>query len=120
MSEPTDIHAAIADALAATLPTLITQIVSQVGRVAQETPVTPAEAAPDPDRESVLAAEEELARWEAMTPEELAAEESAARVQRWRDAYDDFAARRVDGTAALAEIEKGMTAGEVTAAKRAR
>lgn len=122
MSEPTEldatIAASVAEALAATLPTLITQIVSQVGRVARETPVEETEPAPDPDRESVIAAEAEKARWDAMPAEELAAEESAARIQRWRDAHADITDRKVDGTAILASLERGMTSAEIAAAKR--
>jgi len=121
---PSDLQATItetvAEALAATLPQLLSQLVGQLtGRPAEETPPVPTEPVPDPEREQVLAAEAEKARWDAMPTDELAPLESAARVQRWRDAHADLVARKGDMDI-LAELEADMTPAELKAAKTTR
>lgn len=121
MSTESDLQATIAesvaDALAATLPSLLSQIVGQLtGRPADETPVVPSEPGPDPERDAVLAAEAEKARWDAMPADELARAESAARIQRWIDARDDLMERKAP-LDALKDLEATMTAQELTEAK---
>ena len=52
-----------------------------------------------------------------MPEKELAAAESAARIQRWRDAATDLNDRKVDPGPVLGELEKSMTDAEIKQAR---
>lgn len=63
--------------------------------------------------------EAEQRRWAAMPPEQLALEESRARLTRWHDAVEDLTARGVE-VSDLADLEADMTPEELAEAKRGR